>query len=241
MAAIERLNVEGQTVEGILIRQGDKGIFLLENVTEEDTSLDSIVTSHPIEDGSETSDHIILKNKKYKVDVIVSDASFINTTQDVQVKLPNLSPLRTIINQFGFIEQFGDNPRDSNGNSLRPKPQVTTGTERFAADAARRELEEIRDNKEVLTFRRSIGDVSNVVVKSVKSKRNKDNSNRVYSFSLMLEQLQIRNRAAVVNFVERKPDVEDKSASKSEYGKQGTGSVNASVIVETVKRVAGVQ
>lgn len=238
MAAISRIESNGQLVEGILIRPNGKGTFLLEVVEEEARSLGSRVTKHPVEDGTQISDHIILENKTISVNVIISDASFItgvDKTQDAVVNVPSLGPIDFLLNHLGFIEQFFDNAIDRT-------PVVTTGAARFTAISARSTLEEMRDNREVLTLRTSIADYENVAITSIRTTRNKDKSSRMFEFTLKLEQIQVVGQAASISFVEKRPDVQDEASALKESGKQGTKEVDQSVLIDlvaTAKKLIG--
>lgn len=233
MAAIDRINSDGQVVEGILIRPDGKGVFLLEVVLDEDRTLNSRVTKHPVEDGSQISDHIILENKTFKSTVVISDASFVtgdSATRDVGLKIPSLGVIDLILNKLGFVEQFFDNAIDR-------KPVVTTEPSRSAALAARADLESIRDNKEVLTLKTSIGEYSNIVITGIRTNRNSTKSNRTFEFTLSMEQVQIVDRAASITFVKKKPDVKDEASSLKESGKQGTKDI--SVLTEIIDSFIG--
>jgi hypothetical protein len=243
MVAVTRLvdEVTDQVVEGILIRPDGKGVFLMEVMPEESKMMPTQVTAHPVEDGSQVSDHIILKNKMITAGVIISDASFTNQSQDIQLEVTTFSTLRTVINNLGFIEQFIDNPRDADGNILpNIDIDITTPFERDVAANARLVIEEIRDNRELLTLRTSIGDIENVVIRNVKSSRNSTKSNRTFEFTVELEQIQVVNQAATVSLVEVQEEVADEAATQNEYGKQGTRPTDDGSQLERFARITGI-
>ena len=237
MATIERLNVGGQVVEGILERPNGGGVFLLETVLSENTNWTSKVTSHPVEDGSSISDNIVLNNKKVTATVLISDAAFVTgplRTEDVKVLIPQIGVIERIVNHIGFLEQFVDS------GTVR-KPEVDhSGPERGAAAIARRDLEDIRDNKELLTLRTSIGDIDNIVINGVKSTRSSELSNRVYQFTLNMEQIKIVSRASEIDFVERKPEVQDEGGILESLGLKSNKETNISVLNQGIRQVAGI-
>lgn len=209
-------------VEGTLIRPGNKGVFNLETILEETRTLDAQVTKHPVENGSQISDHVILQNKKFRVDAIVSDATFADDNTGVRVNIPQLNILERVISQIGFISQFVSIGQPG------PTEIVNQPDQRAVAAEARRVLEEIRDNREVLILETSIGQFNNLILTSISSTRNSSISNRSFRFTLGLEQIQLVESSATILFVETKPDVKDEAAAKKEANKQGTSDVDLS-------------
>ena len=228
MAAIERLKAgTGQAVEGILIRPTTEfnfaSQFLLEVMLDESQTFTSKVTSHPVEDGSEISDHVIKQNKKFVVEVSISDATFVTGRRDATIDIPNRGVTEFVINKIGFIEQFRPIPL---------QPTIFSDTPRFVAIAARRDLQEMYDDRELLTLRTSLGDIENVVITNIQTSRNASKSNRVFEFTLSLEQVQIVAKAARITFV--KDTSKDEAAAKKAAEKEALKATNDSVLKGTI-------
>jgi hypothetical protein len=233
MATIERLkNPEtGQPIEGILLSVNSIGeehpVLFLEVVTSETITLASKVTQHPVEDGSQVSDHITKANKKYSLKVIISDATLL-PGDGVKVRVPQVGLVDGLLDKLGFISQF---------KSLIPTQKpiiVDRPNERLVAQTARVVLEALRDNKVALTLRTSSGDKPNVVITSVKTVRDSTKSIRTFEFDLMLEQLQIVAESASVRFLEVQLSAEEEAALKVNGNKGGKKAL-ASELVKGLK------
>ena len=241
MAAIERLRNDqtGQLVEGMLINSDDVAVLFLEVILSESRTITSKVTEHPVENGSQISDHIIKGNKKFNLKVSISDATVLPGS-GVSVKLPQKKGFLGLLNKIGFIEQFFDNKRDKDGNIIRQDIKVLDiPAGRQVAQEARGTLEALRDNREVLTLRTSIGDFPNVVITSITSTRDSSKSYRTFEFDLELIQIQLVNKSATIKFVKRKPEAAGEASDKKDLGKSGVKKIQ-SELVKGLKTVAGI-
>lgn len=249
-------------MSAILLRPNNE-FYVIEVVKKLTRNMPTEVTGNPVETGESISDHVILNNKTWSLECVISDATFRwlddNDLTDIKVdsatvqytkgtsnnsvrveRTPypessriNVSTNRPGVgtgaggnpsltsrlksaagNQLGFITQFfkrpikvditqtgrAGKPNDvevtTTGSSTPAKVTVTTDVlTKVSAFDKYQLLEQIRDNREVLTLIHSSGTYENLVITDVQPSRDSNISVASFVFTLELEQIQVIDKA----------------------------------------------
>lgn len=168
------------------------------------------VTTHPIEDGSPITDHVISEPRKISVNGVISDAAFQFREDDP------FTEIRTVTIGTGQVTR-----------------RVAIAGRSVAALA---ELEAIRDNREIFILETRDEVFENMVFTQFNIPRDSSTGNaaRVQFTAQQIKTVQ-RRFATVPQAVD--PDDADKASEGAETGRQATGPGVTSILLDATKSV----
>jgi len=116
-----------------VIKTQNKDIIVFDSILSFSEAYQGSVTSHPVEDGTKISDHVITENVKLKISGVVSDYNFWNPLKDgLNVSVPAYNVSRS--DKMGKIEEDGtvvtsqqiipNDYADNEGNSVKAVSQI---------------------------------------------------------------------------------------------------------------------
>ena len=222
-------------MSSVLLRPGNKGIFLFDIEKSIVKKLTSKIASRPIEDGSSASDNVTKEDKIYQLQFeLASNGVALSelTGSEAIVETNNIATLRQSDHRFKGIASSEEDLR-----SIMPSdPSVTNNvvptidTNRLhTPDEGKRILEAMRDNREVLTLilnDTSETDYPQVLITSIEFTKDANNPNTSRRVSMTLQEFQTFNKLAarLVSLQSTKVEEasQDAAASESDKGKQST-------------------
>jgi len=168
------------------------------------------VTTHPIEEGSPITDHVVSEPRKISVNGVISDAAFQFREDDP------FTEIRTVTIGTGQVTR-----------------RVAIAGRSVAALA---ELEAIRDNREIFILETRDEVFENMVFTQFSIPRDSGTGNaaRVQFTAQQIETVQ-RRFATVPQAVD--PDDADKASEGAETGRQATGTGATSILFDATKSV----
>ena len=190
---------------GTLIQRGNGDLVYFDTAESVVKNFPSKVTSHPIEEGSTISDHVISMPRKITVNGVISDASFMFAADDP------------------FTEQ-----RTLDDGTTRRIP--IAGRSLAALDV----LQQIRDNRETFTLSTRDEEFLNMVFTSFQVPRDSKTGDaaRVKFTAQQIETVQ-RRFATVPQAVAAEDG--NKASENAETGKQATGAADTSSLLEGIQ------
>jgi hypothetical protein len=166
------------------------------------------VTSHPLEDGSNVSDHVTTSNPQFTISGIISDA-VVMSSQKIQYNDPGL---------FSFLvpsyleDEFSDY---ANGSA-----SVSGNVGAFIVDktqSAKLLLQKISQDRELVTVVFKLEEYPNCVLTRFKIDKDKSTGDAL-NVDLTFEQLTFITSAETQINIEKAPDVEKKAADNTSGG-----------------------
>lgn len=193
---------------GTLIQRKNGTIIYFDTAKTVVKDLPSRITSHPIEEGSTITDHVVTDPRKITVDGVISDAAFILKEDDPFSEVRDVEVVNSTLRRRVPIE----------GRSLK----------------ALAELESIRDNREVFIIQTRNEIFESMVFTSFNVPRDKDtgDATRIQFTAQQIETVQ--RRFATVPQAVAEEDA-DKASENAETGKQQTSSADVSAISDALQ------
>ncbi len=168
------------------------------------------VTTHPIEDGSPITDHVVSEPKKVSVSGVISDAAFLFREDDPFTEIKTIT--------------VGD------GQVTRRVPIAGR------SDAALAELEAIRDNREIFILQTRDEVFENMVFTAFDIPRDSGTGNAARVRFTAQQIRTVQRRFATVPQAVAKDDA-DKASENAETGRQATGEAVSSIFFDAAKSV----
>lgn len=131
-----------------VIKTENDDVIVFDSITSFSENYNGSVTSHPVEDGTKISDHVVVENVKLKIQGVVTDYNFFNPLKDVAaVKVPayavdNGSKLNSLTSRE-LMEDIPDNYAFTEGGK--------SFSAVASANAVKAKLIEIHQNKIPIT------------------------------------------------------------------------------------------
>lgn len=135
-----------------VIKTENNDVIVFDSVTSFSEQYQGSVTSHPVEDGSKISDHVITNNVKFKIQGVVSDYNFYNPLKDfVNTPVPAYDFDRTSylnsLDQDGRVRDIAEDiPDDYSG-----KDSSSSFSVKASASVVKAKLIEIFNKKLAVT------------------------------------------------------------------------------------------
>lgn len=193
-----------------LIQRSNGTIIYFDTAESVVKNFPSKVTSHPIEDGSPVTDHVISEPRKITVSGVISDASFLFAEDD----------------PFTEVRTLDD-------GTVRRSPIAGRSLQALA------ELEQIRDNREKFQLETRDEVFTDMVFTSFSVPRDASTGDaaRVTFTAQQIETVQ--RRFATVPQQAIATEDADKAAEEGETGRQTTGTADPSVFLEGIRYSVG--
>ena len=180
------------------------------NVTHE---MDADVTKSTVEDGSDITDHVILKNKKASFEIIISDTPLNNITSTAEGQSEPLTADK--------IKKTGD----SSLGFSRISGLILDKTFTKAQDAFNL-LEELRDRRALISAILGFKKYKNAVIANLRVTQNTSNTGSLNA-SLTIEEIRmVKTETTQIPAKKVHKSVESSATSKKNLGKQKTKDVS---------------